>query len=184
MSTTITLEVGSPITMQESTRLVELEAVVKAGLQTFVQVGEALFEIKEKRLYRIEHDTFEGYCSQKWKMSRIQAHRLIGASEVSRMLPTGNKPENERQARPLTKLPSDQQPEAWAKAVESADGKQPTAKQVEAAVVQLLAPSPISPEGIVFAEKAIKWLCKIKQDDAERKKGLKRVSDWLKIHFN
>ncbi|MCX6969608.1 MAG: hypothetical protein NTV93_05555 [Verrucomicrobia bacterium] len=58
-------------------------------------------------------------------MSRVQAHRLIGASEVSKMLPTGNKPTTESQARPLTKLPAEKQPEAWSKAVESAGGEQP-----------------------------------------------------------
>jgi len=187
-----TLEVGSPITMQESCRLVELEAVVKAGLQTFVEVGEALLEIRDSRLYRIEHDTFEAYCGKKWKMSRIQAHRLIGASEVSKMLPIGNKPTTESQARPLSKLPADKQPEAWAKAVDAADGKQPTAKQVEAAVVELLAPEPISPEdpastenvpseGMVWADKAIKCLEHIQHNDSQKKRAYRSVRHWLSL---
>ena len=38
-------------------------------------------------------------------------HRLIGASEVSKTLPVGNKPANERQARPL--VPEEYCPTCW-----------------------------------------------------------------------
>jgi hypothetical protein len=47
-------------------------------------------------------------------------------------------PASERQARELKALPKLKQPEAWAKAVEIADGNQPTARQVEQAVRQTL----------------------------------------------
>ena len=39
----------------EATRLAELEATVAAGLRTFVEVGEALREIRDQRLYRADH---------------------------------------------------------------------------------------------------------------------------------
>lgn len=42
-------------------------------------------------------------------MSRIHAHRLIEGAKVTEMLPIGNKPATESQARPLTKLPPTEQ---------------------------------------------------------------------------
>src|SRR5215467_1413999 len=44
--------------------------------------------------------TFEDYCRERWKMSRIHAHRMIEASEVAgNLLPVGNVPKTESQAR-------------------------------------------------------------------------------------
>ena len=135
------MDTEQPITLKESARLVELERKIETGMTTFVEVGNALMEIRDSKLYRVEYKTFEAYCREKWGMSRVQAHRLIGASEVSKMLPIGNKlPQTETQARPLTKLPAKKQPEAWAKAVEIADGNQPTQRQVEQAARQTLSP--------------------------------------------
>jgi hypothetical protein len=51
------------------TRLPKLEAVIKRGLSTFLQVGRALLEIHDGRLYAAEHRTFEEYCSKRWKLS-------------------------------------------------------------------------------------------------------------------
>lgn len=91
----------------ESSRLTELETVIEHGLKTFVDVGNALLEIRDSRLYRAEHGTFEDYCRDRWGMSRIHAHRMIEAASVtSNLLPIGNiLPANEAQARPLTQLP-------------------------------------------------------------------------------
>src|SRR5260221_3259797 len=44
----------------------ECEAVIQRGWQTFVEVGRALARIRDQKLYRAEHDTFETYCRQKW----------------------------------------------------------------------------------------------------------------------
>jgi hypothetical protein len=127
------------ITFEESKRLVALERKIEQGMTTFVEVGQSLMEIRDSRLYRVEYKTFEAYCQEKWGMSRRQADRLIGGSEVAENLrPRGLKTITEKQARPLTKLPAEKQPEVWAKAVEIADGEQPTARQVEQAVRQTL----------------------------------------------
>lgn len=111
-----------PITLEESRDFQSLEKVIGRGLDTFVEVGNALAEIRDRRLYRCEHKTFEAYCREKWKIGRVQAHRLIKASEVIEMLPAGNKPKTERQVRPLTKLSAEKRPEAWQRAVERAGG--------------------------------------------------------------
>lgn len=95
----------------EVSRLSQLETVIERGLTTFVDVGMALAEIREDRLYRKEFDTFEDYCREKWKISRIQAYRLMSGAEAVQemeMLPVGNihvpTVTNERQARELAKI--------------------------------------------------------------------------------
>jgi len=124
------------ITLKESARLVELERTIKDGLMTFMEVGRALIEIRDAQLYRIQHRTFEAYCRDQWGMTDRHARNLIAASSTASSLAgTGTiVPKTESQARPLTKLPPAEQPEAWARAVEIAGGDQPTAKQVERAV--------------------------------------------------
>jgi phage N-6-adenine-methyltransferase len=90
---------------QEHQRLDELEAVVERGLGTFVEVGQALMEIRDKRLYRELHDTFEDYCRSRWKMSQPHAQRHINAAQVIGAIPMGiEAPANERQARELAPL--------------------------------------------------------------------------------
>ena len=78
--------------------------------------GNALLEIRDSRLYRQTHATFEDYCGEKWGMSRIHAHRMIEAAVVvGNLLPIGNiAPATESQTRPLTVLPPEAQREVWA----------------------------------------------------------------------
>ena len=70
--------------------------------------------------------TFGDYCRERWGMSRSYAHRMIESAAVVEMLPMGNKPASERQARPLAKLPPAEQPKAWQEAVTSAFTGPPT----------------------------------------------------------
>jgi len=84
------------------TRLAELETRIERGLQTFIEVGEALAEIRDQRLYRESHATFEAYCRERWGWSRQHAYRQIKAAQmVGTLSPMGDKPANERQARAL-----------------------------------------------------------------------------------
>lgn len=71
-------------------------------------------EIRDSRLYRVEHKTFEDYCKNKWKMTASRARQLIGSSERVRNIEsvTTVTPKTEAVTRPLTKLPAEQQPVA------------------------------------------------------------------------
>lgn len=120
------------LTVTERIELAQHEAVIERGLQTFVEVGQALLAIRDGRLYRQDHATFEDYCRERWGMSRVHAHRTIEAALVAEnLLPMGNIPTNERQARPLTALEPDEQREVWQEAVETAPNGRVTAKHVE-----------------------------------------------------
>ena len=54
------------LTASQQARLATLEAIVERGLDTFVQVGLALAEIRDARLYKQRYGTFEAYCSERW----------------------------------------------------------------------------------------------------------------------
>lgn len=117
--------------MVEVTELGRLEAVIERGLTTFVEVGNALLEIRERRLYRETHGTFEGYCRERWGWSRVHAHRHIQAAQVAGVLPIGNAPQSEAVARELAPLLD--QPEAVAEVwheAQAAFGPTPTAAEV------------------------------------------------------
>ena len=109
--------------------LEEYERTIERGLATFVEVGEALLAIRDKRLYRESHATFEDYCRERWGFTDRRARQLMEASEIGTVVPVGN----EAQARELAPLRDD--PEALAEAWEeaSSDG-QPTAEKVREAV--------------------------------------------------
>lgn len=110
---------GDVITIEEAGDFARLETTIAKGLQTFVEVGEALAEIRDRRLYRKEHATFDAYLAARWEISRSWACRQIRAAETVKLLPTGNKPTTERQVRELSTLPPAQRAEAWQEAVEA-----------------------------------------------------------------
>lgn len=116
---------------QEAERLADLEVTIAQGLTTFVEVGAALAEIREARLYRETHGTFEDYCRERWGMSRTHANRLVESATVVRNLaPMGATPANERQARALTSVPAKERAEVWKEAVETAPNGKITAAHV------------------------------------------------------
>jgi VRR-NUC domain len=84
----------------EHKRLDELEAIIERGVQAFVEVGEALMEIRDSRLYKQTHSSFESYLRERWKMSRPRGYQLIDAAKLSTTVDTFPA-ENERQARAL-----------------------------------------------------------------------------------
>lgn len=76
--------------MDEQTRLAYYESIIERGRQTFVEVGTALMEIREARLYREQgFATFEDYCQERWGWGRMRASQLITAAEVVLELKSG-----------------------------------------------------------------------------------------------
>jgi hypothetical protein len=128
-------ELLSPLTGIEQLELSKLEDRIQRGLQTFYEVGAALMTIRNSRLYRDSHATFEDYCQQRWAMTRRHANRLVEAAEVIANLgPMGPKPETERQARELAPLPPEAQVHAWAAVTEALSDEPITAEIVREAV--------------------------------------------------
>lgn len=131
------------LTIYEQSELERHEAVIQRGLNAFVEVGNALAAIRDSRLYRDTHGTFEEYCREKWGVSRVHAFRVIEAASVAEnLLPIGNiLPTTESQARPLTRLSPADQVAAWQVAVETAPNGKVTAAHVEEVVRQRQEPT-------------------------------------------
>lgn len=138
-----------PLTLAEQEALLTCEHEIERGLNTFYQVGDALAEIRDRRLYRELYGTFEAYCRERWGMARQHAYRLIGAAMVvGNLSPIGDTlPANESVVRPLARLDPEQQPVAWQLAVETAPNGKPTAAHVAEVVDQLrlITPPPSVP---------------------------------------
>lgn len=84
----------------ERAELQTLESRISVHMAGFIEVGESLGEIRDKRLYRESHATFDAYLQDKWSMTRQHANRLVAAAHTASVLePIGFRPENERQAR-------------------------------------------------------------------------------------
>jgi len=84
--------------------LAACEAALDRLRLAFWAAGKALQVIRDARLYRGTHDTFEGYVEDQWDMSRAQAYRLIDAWQLAeRLSPIGGKL-NESQVRELLPL--------------------------------------------------------------------------------
>lgn len=110
--------------IEKGKTLSELIAVININMKNFYKIGIALKEIRDKRLYRENNDTFEGFCRNHLTISRVYAYRQIVAAEViSNLLPIGNMPLNESQVRPLTKLKSSEQKLAWKCATDIANAE-------------------------------------------------------------
>ena len=142
----------------ETARLAELEALIEENMQQFYNVGQALTEILESRLYRSEHGNFEDYCVERWGFRRNYAYRLIEAAKViGDLSPIGIQqlPSSERQVRALAKVPEGERAGVWTDAVDAAGGKQPSGRQIEEAYQPADTPPPapnirITPKGLEF----------------------------------
>ena len=131
------------MTAAETDRLVELEHTVERGLQTFVEVGQALAEIRERKLYRASHDTFERYCRERWGFTRQRARQFIDAAAVTIIVVKAGlpAPTNEAQARelvPLRRRPGELET-AWRDTliVAKAAGRSPWAELVRQNVIEV-----------------------------------------------
>jgi hypothetical protein len=128
-----------PMTATEKTELHKLESVIEKGLQTFLDVGNALLSIRDQRLYRGTHTAFDAYCRERWNFSKTQANRFIAASEVAKNLaPIGVTPRSESQVRLLSSLPAEKQVKVFERAAKTAGGAEKvTAQSIEKAAVAM-----------------------------------------------
>jgi len=79
---------------------VELEQQEKRIESSFVEQGDALRIIRERRLYKTTHRSFDAYCRERWSWSRSYADKLIQSASFASEVPTnGGQFRSERQAR-------------------------------------------------------------------------------------
>jgi hypothetical protein len=126
-------------------RLEALEEKIEYGLATFVEVADALREIRDNRVYGDSYATFDAYLQDRWRdhpvlkvKNRQRASQVFQALEVSKIL-DGEGPLVESHARALRPLKDDPKAlsEAWKQA--TMNGK-PTAERVREAVTKTIEP--------------------------------------------
>jgi hypothetical protein len=76
------------LTPAERSRLAELAQIVERGLEQFLQVARALIEIRDGRLYRETHPTWEAFVRERFGMARGTAYGLMQAARVAENVPT------------------------------------------------------------------------------------------------
>ncbi|MGF1988836.1 MAG: hypothetical protein RMY62_013340 [Nostoc sp. ZfuVER08] len=138
----VTVEVAAvevpELTPQEQRDRAQLEEKVETA---FYEAGKALMELRDRRLYRSTHKTFEEYCRDRFGYSRDAAYLKISATTVyeniQKYLPTNGRqiplPTSERQVRSLAKaeLEPPQQAHVWEQAVQEAGNKIPSGRIVK-----------------------------------------------------
>ena len=76
----------------EQADLATCEAALDNLRLAFAAAGKALQVIRDARLYRSTHDTFEAYVEQRWGMGKPQAYRLVEAWPLAeRLSPIGER---------------------------------------------------------------------------------------------
>ncbi|MBV8279018.1 MAG: hypothetical protein JO170_27670 [Verrucomicrobia bacterium] len=128
----------------ENTRLEHLEHIIENFRKSYYKAGAALAEIRNKRLYRATHASFEAYVAERWELSRPRAYDLIDASRVANNLSAvaDITTANEFQLRALRDLTAEDQIEVYTKAVERAGEGRVTRDLLEETKEELLASRP------------------------------------------
>ncbi len=142
---------SNELSVDEKIERSQCEERIRRGLIAWNEAGQSLALIRDSRLYRDEFSTFEEYCEVFWNKSRDWAYKLIGSSEVARILQTNvhKPPINQGQVRSL--IPLIDEPKklisAWDSAVESSFDGSPTGLEVKAAVAKIAPKKAIVIEG-------------------------------------
>lgn len=85
--------------VKDSADLKRLEGIIERGQKNFIEVGQALFVIKQRRLYRETAGTFQEYCQERWGWGASRARQICGAVKFWEEHKDQKPPENEWQAR-------------------------------------------------------------------------------------
>lgn len=114
--------IGEPaLSMDEVNDLKRLESLVETGITSAIDAGEAIYEIRTRRLFREHSSTWSEYIATRFtfKMSREHARRLEHFARISGRL--DGKVPTERVARALRKAENPIE-EVHRRAMEAVDG--------------------------------------------------------------
>lgn len=132
------------LTADESDALAVCEQRIAAGIEAFRDVVFALKEVRDRRLYREKHATFEDYCQTRWGFTRQRGYQLIDAAEAIASLPTECQPvvDTERSARELARVEPQHREKVVRKAAEAGPVTSKAIKEAAAEVEVDIEPSP------------------------------------------
>jgi len=134
------IEISDSLNEQEAALFQDLEGTISLGLETSMEVVDALLSVRDNRLYREKFPSFSKYCEVRWGIKPNHAYTLIATYKVNAAIKADD-PEAESvppsHAKELNKLPDEEQPEALKEAKSEArkKGKQKVAVSDIATVV-------------------------------------------------
>ena len=77
---------NAPLNTEEKRDFKRLDGVVKKACDAQWEMAAALNEIRERKLYRADHPTFEAYCKKQHAFTRTRAYQLTAAAEVRKQI--------------------------------------------------------------------------------------------------
>jgi hypothetical protein len=169
-----------PLSDFERKLLAENEAVIEKHITTFVyEVGRALSQISQNRLYRETHDTFERYCEERWELQRRRAYQIVDYYRICENV--NDRTQREFTLRPLAPFPPETQRQIYWKAMERPPYGNLTARKIEETIDDL----ELSFE--IFEEEKRKKKIQRKRDrkrlDILREDFFKRIHNYDKKYF-
>jgi len=128
-----------PLDVVERGELRTAEATIERGELTFIEVGNALLAIRDGRLYRETHRTFEAYCRERWHFDAARARQLIAATKIAESVEIPTLLSRESHARALSSIPPDKREAVleWAEEKAAGTGKGVTAAAIRQAAADL-----------------------------------------------
>lgn len=141
------------LTKSQLKRKSQLMAVVKSGLETFLDVGNALRSLQSEKLWKGGgYKSFEGFMVGEFQLNKPTGYRYIQAAEIRLQLETdldaSECPKLESHYRELAKAPTEKLSEVIARVTERTErsGRPATARDFKAAVSMVL-------EGVVVSKR-------------------------------
>ena len=99
------VQTGLSVTTAEESRFYQLAAIVDKGMESFIEVGKALMELRDGKSYKAAgYETFEDLCQRGFGICRDMAYRTINASALTVKMSTIVDIPNEGTARELLKI--------------------------------------------------------------------------------
>lgn len=175
------VEVVEELTQEEAADRHRLELKIEQGIeqveQTFYQIGKALAELRDHRLYRSTHKKWSDYCNECFnRIKRRQADYFILASEVIDDLIDGHNcahlplPTSESQVRSMKHLTKPQRQQAWQTGVAESGGKVPTAKTIKN-IAERLKERDTTPPPIPYREGDVVLIRGLRNPDLQKHDG-------------
>jgi hypothetical protein len=142
-------ELSNVLSMTELQSFQSLEKVILRGVESFLATGSALKEIRDRKLFREDFQTFEAYVKDRWGFRKSRAYQLIDAADIKADLstmvdknPKLSEINTERQLRELASVPADSLEKVLGKAAEIAGDEPMTSKIIKEAREQVLPEEP------------------------------------------
>ena len=180
------------LTEKEEKNLQRYEVVIREHGDKFVEVGLALWAIRNEKLYLKTHTTFEAYCQDKFDFTANYGGRLLRSAEAVNKLekelkgvPIGTVvlPKTESQVRELLRVNPKDRVKVLTEAVKKSPDHALTASQIRAAAEKL---KPAKIQNSYFPQQSyttdlkifLAWLGRLKElaEDGEKKELLRQLN--------